>query len=116
MDSKQELKAELALVKEQLIEISNLKSMFEERTLRAESENVTLNQEVIKTKAALASIQDEKTSVDRKIILGENYKKKLEEDVKQLKADNKQAEEDKKLKDEEIKKTKTDLEALELIK
>jgi hypothetical protein len=67
-------------------------------------------------KTALISIQDEKTSVDRKIVLGENYKKKLEEDLRQLKVENKAAEEDKKLKDDEIKKAKADLEALELIK
>jgi hypothetical protein len=67
-------------------------------------------------KTALISIQDEKTSVDRKIVLGENYKKKLEEDLRQLKVENKAAEEDKKSKDDEIKKAKADLEALELIK
>ena len=67
-------------------------------------------------KTALSSIQDEKTSVDRKIVLGENYKKKLEEDLRQLKVENKAAEEDKKSKDDEIKKAKADLEALELIK
>ena len=67
-------------------------------------------------KTALISIQDEKTSVDRKIVLGENYKKKLEEDLRQLKVENKAAEEDKKSKDDEIKKVKADLEALELIK
>jgi hypothetical protein len=48
--------------------------------------------------------------------LGENYKKKLEEDLRQLKVENKAAEEDKKSKDDEIKKAKADLEALELIK
>ena len=69
MDSKQELKAELVLTKEQLIEVTNLKSMLEERTLRAESENANLLQEVTKTKAVLASVQDEKMSVDRKMIL-----------------------------------------------
>jgi hypothetical protein len=67
-------------------------------------------------KTALISIQDEKTSVDRKIVLGENYKKKLEEDLRQLKVENKAAEEEKKSKDDEIKKAKADLEALELIK
>lgn len=67
-------------------------------------------------KTALISIQDEKTSVDRKIVLGENYKKKLEEDLRQLKVENKAAEEDKKSKDDEIKKAKADLEALELNK
>ena len=54
--------------------------------------------------------------MDRKIVLGENYKKKLEEDLKVLKVENKKAEEDKSSKDEEIKKAKADLEALELIK
>jgi hypothetical protein len=67
-------------------------------------------------KTELISIQDEKTSVDRKIVLGENYKKKLEEDLRQLKVENKAAEEEKKSKDDEIKKAKADLEALELIK
>ncbi len=66
-------------------------------------------------KTALISIQDEKTSVDRKIVLGENYKKKLEEDLRQLKVENKAAEEDKKSKDDEIKKAKADLEVLDLI-
>jgi len=42
MDSKQELNTELSLVKEQLLETNNLKTMLEERTLRAESENVNL--------------------------------------------------------------------------
>ena len=54
--------------------------------------------------------------MDRKIVLGENYKKKLEEDLKVQKVENKKAEEDKSSKDEEIKKAKADLEALELIK
>jgi len=42
MDSKQELNTELSLVKEQLLETNNLKTMLEERTLRAESEVVNL--------------------------------------------------------------------------
>ena len=42
MDSKQELKNELANCKEQLAETSNQKSMLEERTLRAEADLISL--------------------------------------------------------------------------
>jgi hypothetical protein len=60
---------------------------MEERTLRSETDLTNSTQECQKLRSEIAILRDEKTSIDRKMSLGENYKKKLESDLKEVKGD-----------------------------
>lgn len=67
------------------------KTSLEERLMRSESEIVQKTLEANKMSNDLALIKDEKLSADRKIVLVENYKKKLEDDLKTIKQEQKKS-------------------------
>ena len=75
------------------------KTSLEERLMRSESEIVQKTFEANKMSNDLALIKDEKLSADRKIVLVENYKKKLEDDLKTIKQEQKKSDQDRDMKD-----------------
>lgn len=112
MDAKEEIKNELTQSKEQILDLTKTKEMFEERTTRAETELASEKETVEKLTALVKNSEEERVREDRKQKQAEENRRKLEEDLKTAREQIKKVDEEILKKGEEIKRKEVSIEKM----